>query len=291
MLALSSCSTYLESKTKDLSDSLPRWTVICNGASIEELISRIYSNMGQDVKWDVGSDKTNPLTRPVNLYLCGVSSEKLTTIATGSAGLLAHLDESNTITIYNPGSYLCTSDHLSYLTEEAVSSWQRYLLAFYDDRYVPNAHFALGTLRTLQGMTTEASAQYKIVSGRYSNSCLGPNALICTSKLKEALHDYQGSYNDLLTAVQQYPDYEQVDQMYLALAAAAEKINDIDQAAKIYSKVYYLKHSQQSQAEAAFAAGKLFYEDQDYSNAEEWLSVYVDLTEDQTNQDLYKACD
>lgn len=266
------------------------WTVISNAAPMEELMGRFSSNIGRDIVWQTDSENTNVRERPVSLCLLTTSESDVVAVAAGAVGLLASVHEDNSFVICNPSVYSSVAEQISLLSSEAILCWQNYLLKFGQDHSLANAYFALGALKAVQGEFAASISQYKMVSGRYSNSPLGPYALICSSRQKESLHDFQGAYEDLKEAVQQYPDHEGIDQTCLFLAAAAEKMNYNKEAARIYCKVYYLNNSLKSQSDAAFAAGKLFYDDQNYADAEKWLSLYIDLVKDKQAENLNQAC-
>jgi tetratricopeptide (TPR) repeat protein len=274
----------------DNGDGESLWTVTCNGASVQELLGRFSANAGYDVRWATNSNRDVFKGRSVSLYLNEMNDRQFMTVAAGCAGLLAGFGEDKAVTICEPTEYSSVLEQVSVLTAEAISCWQTYLLMFNGDGYLPNAHFALGALNAQQGLTAEALAAYKIVSGRYSSPALGPGALTCSAKLKTDLHDYQGGYDDLKEAVEQYPNHDQIDETYLLLAAAADRIGHEDEAAKLYSKVYYLNRSLESQAAAALAAGTLFFENHSYADAEKWLSQYINLVESKKGPDLYQAC-
>ena len=287
VLKKASLSPKIQADNRD-GESL--WTVTCNGASVQELLGRFSANTGYDVRWTTNSNRAVLKDRSVSLYLNGMHDRQVMTVVAGCAGLLAVFGEDKAVTMCDPTGYSSVSEQVSALTAEAISCWQTYILMFNDDRYLPHAHFAMGALNAQQGLTAEALAAYKMVSGRYSSSALGPGALTCSAKLKTDLHDYQGAYDDLKEAVEQYPNHDPIDQTYLLLAAAADRIGHRDEAAKLYAKVYYLNRSLESQSAAAFAAGTLFFENHSYADAEKWLSQYINLVENKKSPDLHRAC-
>ena len=265
------------------------WKVISNAASIGELMGRISSNINRDILWQTDSGK-RARNNPVSLCFTVGNVRDMVTVAAGAVGLAAVENEDDAFVLCNPAEYSSVSDQISFLAKEAISCWQNYLSKFEEDRYLANVYFALGMLKAEQGQVVEAISAYKMVSSRYSNSPLGPYALSCSSKLKDSLHDYQGAYEDLKEAVEQYPDHEGIEQTYLVLAAAAEKINHPREAAKLYCKVYYLNNSPTSRSNAAFAAGRLFFDNQNYDDAEKWLTAYINLNTDSNDGNLHQAC-
>jgi len=273
-----------------------RWSVVCHGAPIDELLARFAANAGLNITWDFckapgqEAEKDTVHKRPAILYLSEATTQQFITVAAGHVGLLARPDQKGTINIFNPADYSSLSEHISLLGEEAVSLWHRFLSVFHGDQRVPNAHFALGLLQAQRDQVTDAVAQYKLVANRYAQSSLAPFALLHSSKLKTNLRDYAGARQDLKQLVEQYPESELSDQACLYLADATMKAGLSHEAGRLYSKVYHLGMSLQSQTASAFGAGRCFYEQKDYEAAAKWLTRYFDLAKDHASRNLYSAC-
>lgn len=267
-----------------------RWTVISNGASIGELTSRFAAAAGSNVYWDISSDKTNIPNRPVSIYLRSATESDCARIAAGCVGLAAVLDNQTEIRLYNPADYNRASEQIALLIEDALLCWQRFLVIYYEDTSHPNVHFAMGLLEAANGRTNQAVAEFQITAHRYFNSELAPYALARAAKLKAQLCDYAGAYSDLKEASEQYPDCPDIEQIYLLLADAAVKKGSASEAAKLYSKVYYLNKSPETRLSAALTAGQLFYQNGDFENAELWLNRYI--TDENARQDrqFHQAC-
>ncbi|MBN2454922.1 MAG: tetratricopeptide repeat protein [Sedimentisphaerales bacterium] len=274
-------------------DGSPRWTVVCNGASIEELLSRFATEAGMDVVWDSQStsnsesENTAIRKRPLILYLPAATPNEVITIAAGSVGLVAHLENSNTIRVYDPEQYASLSGHLQSLIAEAISLWQRFLLNFHGDQRTVNVHLILGILQSLQGQTTEAIAEYKLVANRFSNSPFAAHALLYSSRIKENLRDYLGAREYLKQLVEQYPDSEITERSYMYLADNTLKAGMKEQAAKDYIRVYNMSLSSKAQSTAALGAGKCYYETQQYEPAIKWLTQYITLSRNDNPDDLW----
>lgn len=280
----------------------PRYSVVCHGASIEELLARFAANADLDIFWTFGRGPASEETkdtigsreagslhkRPVSLYLPAVTPEQFVTIAAGHVGLLARLDEKGVVNIFNPADYSSLSEHLSLLTQDTISLWQRFLLAARGER-IPNAHFALALLQAQKGQVANAIAEHKLVANRFSRTSLAPFALLHSSKLKTNIRDYLGAREDLKQLVEQYPDTELSDQACLYLADTTMKARLYDEAARLYRKVYFLGFSSESQTASALGAGRCFYEKKDYETAAKWLTRYISLASDHTSKDLYLA--
>jgi tetratricopeptide (TPR) repeat protein len=282
----------------------PHWSVVCHGASIEELLIRFAANADLDIFWaysktpavEDGSGFAGTQTRdtirkrPVSLSLPAATAQQFVTAAAGHVGLLARLDAKGLVNIFNPADYSSLSEHISLLIQETISVWQEFLLAFHSDQRLPNAHFALGLLRAQEGRVSESIAEYKLVANRFSQTSLAPFALLNSSKLKANLHDYPGAREDLTQLVEQYPDTEFYGQACLNLADATMKAGLLHEAGRLYRKVYYLGLSLESRAASALGAGKCSYEEKDYETAAKWLTEYIKLARDGPSKDsLYLA--
>jgi len=273
----------------------PRWSVVCHGAPIDELLARFAANAGIDISWATGISAADEgakdaiRRRPVSLCLPAATMREFVTIAAGHIGLLARLDEKGVVNIFDPTNYTSLSEHLSLLIPEAISLWQGFLLTFHDDQRIPNSHFALGLLHAQNGEVAEAIAEYKLVANRFSQTSLSPFALLNSSKLKAGIHDYSGAREDLRRLIEQYPDSEFYGQACLHLADATMKAGPREEAVRLYRKVYNLGLSLESRTASALGAGKCSYEIQDYTGAAEWLTRYIELAGTHASNDLCKA--
>ena len=275
--------------------ALPRWFVVCHGASNEELLARFAANADLDINWAHGRDlalgevKDALRERPVSLYLPAATAQQVVTVAAGCVGLLAQIDDKGTVNICDPADYRSLSEHIALLSQEAVSLWQKFLLTFHSDKRIANAHFALGLLHAQRGQVTNAIAEYKLLANRFSKTSLAPFALLNSSKLKTNLRDYPGARQDLNQLIEQYPDTDIANRACLYLADATMKAQLYEEAGKLYSRVYNLGLSLELQTAAALGGGRCFYEKKDYQAAVEWLTRYISLVRDPTSPDLYSA--
>jgi tetratricopeptide (TPR) repeat protein len=280
------------------------WSVVANGAPIEELLARFAANANLDISWTLGGTQdpqaqgpvggtADPAhNRPVILYMPAATPRQVVAAAAGQVGLVARIDQNDLITIIQPVDSSSFSQSISLLCSETISLWQRFLLSFDGDRRAANAHFALGLLHSRQGDIPEAIAEYKLTANRFPSSSLAPYALLNSSKLKNSpqVRDYAGAADDLKQVVEQYPDDRIVTRAYVHLAEYTEKAGTIGEAARLYRKVYHLGFSPESQCSAAFGAGKCYYQIGDYDSAVEWLANYIDLMREKKNPDVCSAC-
>ncbi len=274
--------------------SEPRWSVICNGASVEELLARFAANAGVNVRWTGGgpaaSAEDNARARPVYLYLTSATTAQVIALAAGSVGLIAQTDDKGNIRLMDPASYSSLADHTSLLSEEAITLWQRFLLTANDDPRATNAHFATALLQATRGRFDEAIAEYKVVANRYAKHALAPHALLQSGMLKVRLRDYVGAHADLKQLVGLYPETELSDRACLYLADATMKAGLYEEAGGLYRKVYNLGLSVESQTASALGAGRCLYETRQYEEAAKWLTRYTTLAQDQSRPGFSAAC-
>jgi tetratricopeptide (TPR) repeat protein len=279
-----------EAESSPQAAGLKRWTVICNGPGIEELMARLATNASLDIKWIRRSDEpvknenqTVGWNRPVVLYMTAATAQQAAITAAGSVGLLAGLDDPNFITITDPAMYSSLSEHTRMLDEHAIWLWRKLLLTSNDDPRIANVHFALALLQSQKEQVAEAIAEYKIVANRYSRTPLSPFALLRSSRLKTGLRDYAGASSDLKQLIVQYPDNDLIGQAHLDLAETTMKSGLYDQACSLYKKAYTLGSSVESRREAAFGAGRCLYQTKDYESAIKWLTLYIETPGTQQN--------
>lgn len=272
----------------------PRWSVTCNGASVEELLARFGSHAKLNIHWmDNGRaalDEETGRKKPVYLHMMSSTAQQVVTVAAGSVGLLARMDNEGNVTVLDPSSYASLADHIKLLADESVSLWKRFLLTTAEDKRVPSGHFALGLLHTARDRLDEAIAEFKLVANRFSKHALAPHALLHSGRLKANLRDYVGAHEDLKQLVELYPDTELSDRACLDLADATMKAGLYDEATDLYRKVFNLGLSLESQMESALGAGRCFYGIEDYEAAAKWLNHYVTLTRDRNRREFHTAC-
>lgn len=278
--------------------SPPRWAVTSYGAPVEELLSKFAASAQLDIEW--ASNGTSPedaergsvRQRPVSLYLPAATSQQTVLIAAGCVGLLARPESdlgNERVDVHDPASYSSLRHHISFLSEQAISLWQKFVLTFYSDPRLGNAHFVMGILLSQAGRTTDAIAEYKLVANRFWQSQLAPFALFHSSKVRAGLRDFQGAREDLKQLVEQYDDSEVYGQAYLSLADATREASLTAEAALLYQRVYNFGLSHESQMASAIGAAECFYQTLSYDDAAKWITRYIDLARGDQNNNLYSA--
>lgn len=279
-------------------EGLPRWSVTSFGAPVEELLAKFAAGADIDIHWafqgTAGSNSAegSARQRPVSIYLPAATSQQIVLTAAGCAGLLADIEREpgrQKVIIHDPAEYSSLKQHISFLSEQAVSLWQKFVLTFYSDRRLGNAHFLMGLLHSQTGLPIEAIAEYKLVANRFSQMPLAPFALLHSSKLKASLRDYPGAREDLKQLIEQYPDVEIYGQAYLRLADATMEAGLNAEAARLYQRVYNFGLSTESKTASAIGAARCLYETNAYQEAAKWLTRYLDLAGNDENKNLYSA--
>ena len=273
----------------DNQDGSKTYNVICNGASIEELMTRFAADYKVDLRWDMNPAERGACKQLVYLRMVSATPRQFVTVAAGCTGLLSKMDVKGSLVVYNPSIYSDNSEHIAVLSDEAISLWQEFILKFPDDMRLASVHFAMGLLYTPAQQFSEAIAEYKLVANRFSHSSLAPCALLNSSKIKNSLLNYVGGYEDLRQLVEQFPDSEIASNAYLYYADTAGKANYLEESVRIFIKVYNLALSPESQLVAARGAGINSYNLAEYELAEKWLQQYVTLAAGVPSNELYSA--
>ena len=271
-------------------DGLARYDVTCSGAPAEELLTRFSANAGLNLHWDLTADEIGFCRRPVYLYLPSSTPQQFATVATGCAGLLTRIEKEDVLRAFNPGRYSDAADQISFLSEEAVSLWQSFLLRFPSDDRLSNVHYALGILHSQNGQHTEAIAEYKLLVNRFTRSALAPHALLESARLKTGVRNYFGGRLDLKQLVEQYPDSEITANACRQLADVSAMVGLEDEAIRLYRKVYNFDPSLESQAAAALGVGGCSYRAGDFKSAARWLVRHITVAGESRGKDFYTAC-
>jgi tetratricopeptide (TPR) repeat protein len=265
------------------------YNIVCDGASIEELVGKFSFSTQINSKWNLNLDDSGLHKQLVYLYLRSAQARQFAVVAAGCAGLMADTDNDGLINIYNPSSYSLLSEHLAALSANAISQWREFVLMFPEDERLANVHFALGLLYVPANLYTESISEYKLVANRFSRSRLAPYALVKLADIGHNLKDYNGAYEDLRQLMEQFPDSQVAIDASLYYADTAFKAGLKEESARIYKKVYNSALTPDVQISAALGAGKSSYTVQDYEDAEKWLTKYLTAVPNTPGGDLYQA--
>lgn len=278
---------------------LPRWSVTSYGAPVEELMAKFAASADLDIHWTLKETPGRTMApdalrqRPVSIHLPAATLHQVVLATAGCAGLLASPQENPggklKVTIFDPTEYASLDEHLSSLGQHAVSLWQKFVLTFYSDKRIANAHFVMGLLQSQVDLPTQAIAEFKLVAHRFSQMSLAPYALLHSSRLKTNLRDYHGAREDLRQLIEQYPETEIYGQAYLRLADATMGAGLNAEAARCYQRVYNFGLSAESKKASALGAARCFYETEAYNDAAKWLTHYIQLAGSSGASNLYSA--
>ena len=275
-------------KVKRVEAGLPgtRWQVACSQAPLEELLHRLTYETGADVKWvDVNEQVRR---RAVVLSFPAASEQQIGEVACGMVGLLARFT-GDQILVYNPQSITSTREQRYLLAREAISTWRRLFLRYPDDARIAHGHFALACLHEYYAETLDAMREYQLIAHRFRRASVAPLALLRCAKLRIRLRNYAGARSDLLDLLDRFPNHEATDRIYLYLGQATSKAGLLDEAIRVFRKLYYLNLSLPSQMGACFGAARCFYKKADYEEASKWLTRYIGLAKKPAEAELAEA--
>lgn len=264
-----------------------RWMAAWAGPPVEQLLQKIATIGGQDVRW--GTTDQAMRRRAVTLvFRNGVSQQRLVEVACGMVGLVARFvgDE---IVIVNPRKSESMEIKIELFGREAHSMWRRYILADKtDDARMAAAHYALGRVHESMNNRAEALRAYQTVFNKYDESRVAPMALLRSAAIRQDLKDYVGARKDLLALIDTYPECGLFGQAYLnlgivtrrdALQKNAKKPGSgdglLDEAAKIFSRLYYLNVSLETRKHACLELADCLCDRKKYSEAAKWATIYI----------------
>ncbi len=290
-------------KQDDYGINTNQYYAVSYRASIEEILIEYVNLTDSDIHWPTTTtpkDQNQPddlekyatiaiRKRPVSFCMKATTPKQLVMTSAGCAGLAARIDRKNNVIISDPENYPSLSEHTAELSTEAISIWRRFAIMFQQDKYVPNALFAIALLKSQNNDLADAIAQYKLLVTQFPQTAMAPFALMKSSTLKAKIKNLPGARSDLTQLVEQYPDFEFFADSCLQLADITMQNEDFDHAARIYKKVYNSDFSHDSRAQAALGAGRAFHADNDLQNTIVWLTRYIKVTKNKPTDQLYLA--
>jgi tetratricopeptide (TPR) repeat protein len=278
--ALNSAAIGPQIQKAETRGTIPRWFAKCLGASMEELFAKFVAMGNQDIRWSCSRDKLRE--EPVTLYLTSVSMQKFFEIVSGSAGLLASIENGQTV-IHDPRTVASVAEHRSLLTAEAISSWQRFMLSYHNESRIADAHFALGLLQQSDNHLPTAIGEFEQVANRFMRSPLAAYALLNAAKIKVAMQDNTGARDYLRDLCAQYPDSPVANSAAILLAQTSMTIGDYEYAQRVFRKVYNLDPSADCKLAAALGAAKSYFALKNFTEASEWFIRYIMLAKQSSN--------
>lgn len=264
-----------------------QWSVVSMDAPLEQLLWQFGSETKLSIAWD---DEQSNIRRK-RATVCLPFSERLQVveIVTGAAGLVWHYDGQGG-TIYDPSRYKRFEDIQRVLAQEAVSSWQRFLLHYRTDARASNAHYCLGRLFGLMDEHATALGEYKLVATQYYSDPLAPHAILDASKVKTDLLDYEGAREDLNELLIRYPNCKVADTATLYLAEATLMGGHYKEAYDLFDHVWRLNVSESDRCAALFGMGRCAYELKNYKGAAERLNQALKMCADADDLRVGPAC-
>lgn len=263
-----------------------RWRVNCSQVAIEDLINQFGFQAGKDVKWI--SAKGPVLRRSVNFYFRSVSSQKLSEVAAGMAGLIGRFTL-HEIRMYDPRNAASTLAQRDLLTREAISAWRLFFLRHSTDPRIPDGQFALAAINEWSGAKIDAIHEYELLARRFKRSNVAPRALLRSAKIKIGMMNYAKARKDLIDLLDLYPDHPGVDNVYLMLAQVNETAGHFDEAIRSYEHLYFRNLSTASREAASMGAGRCYARKDDHANATKWLARYAALIQEPNPQGYVDA--
>lgn len=262
-----------ELKMDKRSHMLGRWDISCTGLGSQEAINQIGRSLKKDqILWFWASEPARH--RPVTLHFRARSPQLIVEVAAGQAGLIARYGMEE-LKVYEPLGAKQVAEQRAILTEEAISFWRRFFLRHPTDPRLPEGHYALAAISEWNDRKPDAIREYLILASRYQQSSVAPEALLRAARLKLEHMDYSGARKALQDMLDLYPNHAGADEVYVMLGKVQEKSGQYAEAVEIYEKLYYRDLSRRSRREAAWGAGRCYYQMGNYKEASTWLGRFV----------------
>ncbi len=265
---------------------LERFSAACWRAPLEDLLGRIVTKAGIDLRW---AEVPGPVRqRQISLDSPAASALRLCEVAAGSAGLVARFTGKGVI-LHDPVAYESLTDCRKLLQGEAISVWRRLFLRTPQAECAAEGHFAIALLQECSGEIVEAINEYRLIARRFRKSRVAPLALLRNASLLVQLRDYTGARAELTSLLNRYPDCAESAQAYATLAEATMKAGQPAEAFRLFKKLYFLNLSASSRRIASFRAAKCLYQQRHYREAIRWIDRYITLPAKPGQEDLAEA--
>jgi len=259
------------------------WVVSCAQSPLEEMLHRFASEAAIEVTWE--SVPPSVRRRPATLFLGGVSTQRIVEVACGVAALTARFTGESVI-VRDPQECESMILQRELIVDEAISTWRRFFLRWPGDSRIPQGHFAVARLYEHAEETVSALGEYHMVSRRFLSDPVVPRALLRSARLRMALRDYQGAKENLTELLDRHPNADHADEIYYRLAKAAMEQGLLDEALKVFKKLYFLNLSGWSRRAAGVGMGQCLYRRERYGEAAECLHRCLPQLQDTQDQKL-----
>jgi TolA-binding protein len=262
-----------------------------SAAALDGPLSQLLMQFASEAKINLNMDGLSAASRDyrTTLYMPMVDRHYLAEVTVGSAGLIWRFDgqmgQVQTLSEFSNTDMLRQS-----LVQDAIATWQRFLLRYRGDERTPNAHYCLGLLYALSGQTPTALGEYKLLAIQHANNPLAPYALLASSKHKINLLDYAGAQNDLNELLIRYPNCKIIDEVMLYLAEATMNNGSYAEAAEMFKRVYYLNINPESHRRSAFGLGRCAFELGQFEESSKWLAETLSLIADKSDNRFGPTC-
>ena len=264
-----------------------QWSAFALDGPLDQLLVQYASEAR--INLSMSSLSETARERRTTLFLPQVDRHYLAEVAVGSAGLVWRFD-GQMGQVYAMSEFSDTETLRETLVQNAIATWQRFLLRYHGDPRTPNAHYCLGLLYAISNQTPTALGEYKLLAMQHANSPLAPYALLGSSKIKINLLDYAGAQTDLNELLIRYPNCKVIDEVMLYLAEATMNNGNFAEAAEMFKRVYYLNLNPEARLQSAFGLGKCTYEQGQFEESIKWLTETLSVLNDKNDRRFSPAC-
>ncbi len=265
--------------SRDLSQAgQRRFSVACTRTGIEKLLAAFVAKAELQLEWVGVSAPAR--SRAVSLRYSNITEQRLSEVSCGLTGLIGNYDGQR-ITVHDPQTYVMLSEQRDLLNNEAKAVWRRLFLRASDDPRLPEGRLAYAVLSECAGEVDVAMREYQLIAQRFPRNLSAPVALLQSADMRIRLRDYTGARADLLNMLDQYPDSQSSDQVYMKLAEATMNAGLFEEAIRTYRGMYYKELSSESQRKACIGASKCFASLGKMDEAKKWAMRYIGLADTQ----------
>ncbi len=251
-----------------------KFDVACTRGSIESLLGHFAGKAELELKW--ASVTPAARSRSISIRYTQVSEQRLSEVSCGAVGLLARYT-GDAIIVHDPQSYTVLSQQRDLLAKEASAVWRRTFLRTPDDPRIPEAHLAYAVLQEHSEEVMGAIREYQLIVQRFQEHPVAPAALLQSAEMRIRMRDYTGARLDLLNLLDRYPNHLSSERVYLYLGEATMKAGLLDNAIRVFRKLFYMNLSSESRRKACLGAMRCFDQTGNPSEVRKWAMRYIGL--------------